>query len=192
MQTAVVCAQALKEWAVTVQALAQGTQIILLRKGGIREEDREFRVEQSSFMLYPTYEHQRADLLQPAYRPDLEALLAAAPPSDQLRFEYWAEVTDVYETLDLAEVAALTPLHIMTENYAEERLRWRPKKPLYVVLVRVYRLPAVYTLPFTTAYGGCKSWVELERAIPLENVTPVLDDAAYAAKRDAVRAALGR
>lgn len=192
MQTAVACAQALKEWAVTVQALAEGTQIILLRKGGIREEDREFRVEQPSFLLYPTYEHQRADLLQPAYRPDLEALLASAPPGDRLRFEYWAEVTDVYETLDASEVAALTPLHIMTENYAEERLRWRPKKPLYVVLVRVYRLPAVYLLPCTPAYGGCKSWVELERAIPLENITPVLDDAAYAAKRDAVRAALGR
>jgi len=192
MQTAVACAQALKEWAVTVQALAEGKQIILLRKGGIREEDREFRVEQSSFMLYPTYEHQRADLLQPPYRPDLDALLATAPPGDRLRFEYWAEVTDVYETLDAAQVAALTPLHIMTENYAEERLRWRPKKPLYVVLVRVYRLPAVYLLPYTAAYGGCKSWVELERAIPLENMTPVLDDAAYAVKREAVRIALGR
>ena len=58
--------------------------------------------------------------------------------------------------------------------------------------LRVYRLPAVHLLPYTPAYGGCKSWVELERAILLENMTPVLDDVAYAAKREAVRAALRR
>ena len=32
------CQIALKEWAVTVQALARGEQILLLRKGGIHED----------------------------------------------------------------------------------------------------------------------------------------------------------
>src|SRR3712207_3144176 len=118
MQTAVASAVALKEWAVTVQALAQGKQILLLRKGGIREESREFRVEQPAFFLYPTYEHQRADLLQPLYRPDLDAVLATPPPPDSVRLEYWAEVTDVHETLEAAEVETLAPLYIWTTNYA--------------------------------------------------------------------------
>jgi hypothetical protein len=48
------------------------------------------------------------------------------------------------------------------------------------------------TLPVLPAYGGCKSWLTLEQAIPLEGKQPVLDDAAYAARRAAVRAALGR
>jgi hypothetical protein len=192
MQTAVASNVALKEWAVTVQALGQGQQIVLVRKGGIREESREFRVEHPAFLLYPTYEHQRADLLQPPYRPALDSLLAAAPPTDRVRLEYWAEVTDIYETLDAAEVAALAPLYIFTPNYAEERLRWRPKKPLYVLLLRVSRLPAPETLPVLPSYGGCKSWVELERPLSLEGLVPVLDDAAYADKREAVRAALGR
>ncbi|HZU05593.1 MAG TPA: DUF1802 family protein [Chloroflexota bacterium] len=192
MQTAVASNVALKEWAVTVQALAQGKQIVLLRKGGIREENREFRVEHQQFLLYPTYEHQRADLLQPPYRPDLEAVLQAAPPADHVRLEYWAEITDIYETFDAAAVEALAPHYIWTPNYAEERLRWRPKKPLYVLLVRVYRLPAAQTLPVLPSYGGCKSWVELERPLMLEGLAPVLDDAAYDARRAAVRAALGR
>jgi hypothetical protein len=192
MQTAVVSREALKEWAITVQALAEGKQIVLLRKGGIREESREFRVEQPAFFLYPTYEHQRADLLQPAYRPELDRSLATPPPADAVRLQHWADVTDVYETLDAAEVGALATQYIWTTNYAEERLRWRPKKPLYVLLLRVYRLPTVHTVPVLPSYLGCKSWVELEHPISLEGITPVLDDAAYAAARDAVRNALGR
>ena len=192
MQTAVASAIAFKEWAVTIQALGEGVQILLVRKGGIREEGREFRVEHPAFLLYPTYEHQRAELLQPAYRDALDAVLAAAPAANTLQLEYFAEVTDIYETLDSAEVAALTPLHIGTEDYAAERLRWRSKKPLYVLNLRVYRLPAVHTVPYLPRYGGCKSWIELEQAIPLDGMVPVLDDAAYEAKQAAVRAALRR
>ena len=58
------CQIALKEWAVTVQALAQGRQVLLLRKGGIHEEGKDFRVVHPEFLLYPTYEHQREDLLK--------------------------------------------------------------------------------------------------------------------------------
>jgi hypothetical protein len=191
IDTQTTCTVALKEWAVTVQALGQGAQIVLLRKGGIREENKEFRVEHQRFLLYPTYEHQRADLLQPPYQAALEAVLAAAPPPDTLRLEYWAEVTDVYETLDHADVEALAPHYIFTTNYAEERLRWRPKKPLYILLLRTYRLPEPMTLPLQPGYGGCKSWVQLERPVPLLGA-PVLDDGAYAARRAAVRAALRR
>ena len=59
------CQIALKEWAVTVQALARGEQILLLRKGGIHEEGKDFRVIHPEFLLYSTYEHQREDLLKP-------------------------------------------------------------------------------------------------------------------------------
>lgn len=192
MQTARASAVGFKEWAVTVQALGEGKQIVLVRKGGIREENKEFRVEHSGFLLYPTYEHQRADLLQPPHQAALQAVLAAAPPPGEVRLEYWAEVTDVYKTLEAADVEALAPHYIFTANYAEERLRWRPKKPLYVLLLRTYRLAEPATLPVLPSYGGCRSWVELERPISLEGMAPVLDDATYAARRAAVRAALGR
>ena len=36
---------AFKEWAVTVRALAEGEQLITLRKGGIREENKHFEIE---------------------------------------------------------------------------------------------------------------------------------------------------
>ena len=54
---------ALKEWAITVDALASGEQILLMRKGGIHEESKDFRIIHDEFLLYPTYEHQRPCLL---------------------------------------------------------------------------------------------------------------------------------
>ena len=53
---------ALKEWAVAVKAMSKGEQILILRKGGIHRADKEFRVVHPDFLLYPTYEHQRANL----------------------------------------------------------------------------------------------------------------------------------
>ena len=103
---------------------------------------------------------------------------------------YWAEVTDTCETLDPADVAALAPHSIWTTSYAEERLRWRPKKPLSILLLRVYRLATPRTLPVLPRYGGCKSWLTLEQPLPLEEMQPVLDDATYAARRAAVLGAL--
>ena len=187
MQTAVATRVAFKEWAVTVRALADGRQIVLVRKGGIREEGRAFRVEEPRFLLYPTYEHQRADLLQPEYHADLQAALADAPLPNTLRVSHWAEVTDVFQTFEADQVRALAPHYVWTTAYAEERLRWQPKKPLYVLLLRVYRLAESHTLPVVPRYLGCKSWVELEQPISLEGMEPVLDDATYDARRATVR-----
>ena len=56
---------ALKEWAVAVKSLGRGEQVIILRKGGIHREDRDFRLVHPLFLLYPTYEHQKAELIKP-------------------------------------------------------------------------------------------------------------------------------
>ena len=58
---------ALKEWSLAVEALAQGEQILILRKGGIRETEKDFKVIHPEFLLYPTYEHQNSDLIKPQY-----------------------------------------------------------------------------------------------------------------------------
>ena len=63
------CQMALKEWAITCEAIGRGEQILLLRKGGIHEDSKDFRVIHREFLLYPTYEHQKADLLRPEHQP---------------------------------------------------------------------------------------------------------------------------
>ena len=53
---------AFKEWAVTVRALAEGEQLLTLRKGGIREENKHFELEHEQLLPLP-------DLRPPAQRP---------------------------------------------------------------------------------------------------------------------------
>src|SRR5262245_18778002 len=46
---------AFKEWAVTVRALAEGEQLVTLRKGGIRDDRKHFELEHDPLFLYPTF-----------------------------------------------------------------------------------------------------------------------------------------
>jgi hypothetical protein len=180
----------LKEWAVAIQALREGDGIITVRKGGIREDAREFRMEHQRFAFFPTYEHQNPEQLQDRYVPRLEQVLAAAPPSGILRIDTWAEVTDVIELREQQAVTALSDYYVFSQAYAVERLQWRPKKPLHVLLLRVYRLPQPVEMALLPSYGGCKSWIELVEPIALDSGDPALDDAAYEAVRAKALAAL--
>ena len=50
-----------------MQALLEGEQILDIRKGGLHEDGRHFSVQSSRLWLYPTVEHQRAELLKAPY-----------------------------------------------------------------------------------------------------------------------------
>src|SRR5919206_951628 len=73
--------KALKEWAVVCRALAEGRQSVVLRKGGIIEETRDFALVERRFLLYPTYEHQDLGSVQEPYR-DCLAKMPATRPTD--------------------------------------------------------------------------------------------------------------
>ncbi len=184
------CRLALKEWAVTERALAEGEQVLLLRKGGIHEEGKEFRVIHREFLLYPTYEHQREDLLKPRYREDLRAVLAEPHNPQQITFSQWARVQEVIEVTERQKVEALSPHYIWTTDYAEQRLHWKPRSPLQILLVRLYWLAAPQTIPFLAAYAGCKSWVALEQEVSLGALTPMLSEEKFRAKAEMVRRVL--
>jgi hypothetical protein len=64
-------------------------------------------------------------------------------------------------------------------EYAESRFRWRPKKPLTVLVLRTYLLPGPVKLPYSEAYEGCKSWIELEEAVFTAGARPALEDGAF-------------
>ena len=185
------CHIALKEWAVTVQALAQGEQILLLRKGGIHESSKDFRVLHPEFLLYPTYEHQKAELLQPAYQPALEALLEQPRDPGEITFTHFARMEEALELLDQDKVDDLEPHYIWTTAYAQSRLRWKPTLPLSVMLLRVYRLEAPVTVPWLPEYGGCTSWVEDLVEVPLGNMEPVMSDEEFHRRVDDIKGSLG-
>jgi hypothetical protein len=185
------CQIALKEWAVTVHSLAQGQQVLLLRKGGIHEEGKDFRVIHPEFLLYPTYEHQREDLLKAAHQLTLRRLLSDAPRGAAITFTHWARAEEIVEVSDQDQVDDLSPHHIWTDEYAQSRLRWKPTLPLSVLLLRVYRMEQPVTVPFIPEYGGCTSWVEVIPTISLGNLQPVLTDREFQLQVDAIKGSLG-
>ena len=69
---------------ITVRALAEGEQLLTLRKGGIREENKHFEIEHDRFFLYPTFDHQRNDCVRDAHVPELgRALEEGVWPDDE-------------------------------------------------------------------------------------------------------------
>ena len=174
-----------------VNALAAGKQIMVLRKGGIHRDDKEFRVVHREFLLYPTYEHQQAELLKDDYHQDLAETLKEDDVPGLVTLSCWTEVTDLFELREDETLERLSPYHIWTSQYAGKRLHWRPKHPLAVALLRVYRLQQPQALPVLDEYEGCKSWVDLGQEVPLGYMAPVLADDEYERKADEIRHALG-
>lgn len=181
---------ALKEWAVTVAALDRGDQILMLRKGGIREDGRHFKIEHDGFFLYPTYFHEAEALLKPGS----QQLFADAMSDEDdalVTLRLWAEVGEVFEISEAGAVAALDPHHIFTSEFAAKRAYWKPRHPLHVILLRCYRLQQPQALPVMPEYAGCKSWVKLVEEYPVGVAAPVLSDREFGRKVDEIRSALG-
>jgi hypothetical protein len=183
---------AFKEWAVTVRALAEGEQLLTLRKGGIREEGKHFELAHDRFFLYPTFDHQCQDLVRASHQPELQRALEEGvwadgeppgaltldgdiPQPDRVRIRAWAEVAGHWTVTDRRAVDALSPFYVWTADYAEKRLRWKRRHPLHVILLRTYRIPRPVTVRVRDEYGGCRSWLEIQRDLPFEG-TPVLSD----------------
>jgi len=185
-------APALKEWATIVHALLEGEQIVDVRKGGLREDGRHFDVSARRLWLYPTAEHQRSELLKPAYRHWID-LAPAAPVGQAITIAGWADVTDVATITEPEQLDALASKLVWTDDYAASRLQWKKRDPLWVLVLRTYRLDEPVVVPWTDEYGGCTSWVPLA-GLPADPASlpsqPALSDIAFGSKQKGVREAL--
>jgi hypothetical protein len=181
-------APAFKEWAVIVHALLAGEQILDVRKGGLHEPGRHFGLEATRVWLYPTVEHQQADLLKPAYRRWLDADVPGAESQgvgSPIRIDGWADIVGVAELTEPDDLAKLDGKFVWTLDYAATRLKWKRRDPLHVLALRAYRLAEPITVPWRDEYGGCTSWVTLDglpddpASLPSE---PALSDGAFEAR----------
>lgn len=181
---------AFKEWAVIVDALGAGDQIVILRKGGIDEGASGFRMENPRFLLFPTLYHQQRVSVIPAAQARFDRLAAALPPADRVRIEFWAEVQE-WLRLESREAALnLRGQHVWRDEVIADRFDWGRSKSIFALAVRVFQLPGAVELPLRPEYGGCKSWIELESEVPTDGSVPVLDEPSFRARLDALRAAL--
>lgn len=183
---------ALKEWAVAVEALRSGQQILIMRKGGIREETRDFQIESESFYLFPTYEHQKKQWIKPEFQHQLDQTLEGWSLEDpDVHIKCYAELAEDILIEDYEQLSKLRGLHIWTDTFADERLKWKRTKPLHVMLLRVYELTNPAELPILPLYNGCKSWIQLEsEKLNKMERKPVLDEASFQKAVEAVKNAL--
>lgn len=182
--------QALKEWAIAVNALEQGDTILLLRKGGIRETGGKFSVESDRVLLYPTYEHQKPELLKANYANHVEPVPSGWHP-EQVKISSVAKITHIFQVTEAERVQALQPFHVWNERFVSERLKWKPKSPLYVLLLRVARFAEPRMIDYREEYGGCRSWIALQEAFVIDTAIPVLDDTQYEARVAEICGSLG-
>ncbi len=173
---------AFKEWAVIVDALGRGEQILLLRKGGISEGRGGFRVEHPEFLLFPTLFHQQRDSVLPAGQQRFDELMRNAPPADRIRIEFVASAAGWWRLGSLEDVHGLRGLHLWKDEVIEQRFNSGNEQAIYALALRVSRLPEPVELPLSQEYGGCRSWVELARDVGAADATPVLSDSAFARK----------
>lgn len=182
--------RAFKEWAVACAAMKEGKQILLVRKGGIREEGGVFTVNAPEFFLMPTYEHQNARLLEPEWVARLEALSSVPHDPHIVTLDAYAVVERILVARNDEQVNAVRHETIWNATYVKERFDFNPYDPLYLLVLRVYNLPEAVTLPMLPEYTGCKSWVTLERSLSTAGAAPALSDADFARRRDMLLAAL--
>ena len=60
-----------------------------------------------------------------------------------------------------------------------DRLKFKPQKRLYILLLRIYKLSQVYEIFYRPEYGGCRSWINLATQINITDLIPVLNDDIY-------------
>ena len=172
-------AHALKEWAITGEALAQNRQIVLLRKGGLLDEDGHFALEHSQFWLLPTWLHQERGLV----KSDDQNLWKQTPraPDESAKiayFRHFARVERVWQLHEDAQAALERVPHIWSAGYLDLRFGYQSDKTLLCAAVRVYIAEQPIRYALRAADLGCRSWVELSAPIAAQ-VRPAIGDAEF-------------
>lgn len=178
---------ALKEWSAAVHALLDGRQRVLLRKGGIGEK--RFDLAAHEFLLFPTVAHSHAERVRLEHQ-DLLEPAAADSTGGELVIRAAAKVVAAVSVNRPEGLPDIEDLHIWTpESVRADRLDFRPKHKLAVLVVSVIPLAEPVRIARTPGYAGCKSWVELRVHASL--AAPVHDDPALDAVATRVRDAVG-
>jgi len=181
---------AFKEWAIIADALGRGEQILILRKGGISESHGGFQVEHPQFLLFPTLFHQQRESVTSEAQSRYDQIAPGLPSPEIVRIEYFAEVVTWRQLDALSSAEALRGQHCWRDEVIADRFDWGRARNIFAMAVRVYRLPLAIELPMSPAYGGCKSWVELEEDIVTTGAQPVLDQPSFALKLNRLLTAL--
>ena len=176
---------ALKEWSATIDALASGDQLFLLRKGGIRESNRYFEIAHRRFLLYPTHFHEAHRLLKPEFQHLVDC--GTTNVGETVTFTAWAEVAHVLSVNDTESLESLSDFHIWADEFVNKRIAWKPRHAADLIVLKTYRLTHPTHIPIEPSHKGCKSWVDIEPTIDIAASTPAIPDAEWEDRAQEIR-----
>lgn len=182
------CEIGLKEWAGVCEALEDGRQTLILRKGGISEGPGGFVPEHRHFWLYPTYLHEAEQGLRLEQREKPSSGPRPAP-DDPVSIQALAEVELIRHVESLEQLDLLEPFHVWRSETVRKRFEYR-RPGLWVLGVRVYRGDRPWTVDPTPEQLGCKSWVTLDPPRSTDGLRPVLSSTVAWARLEELRSLL--
>ena len=167
---------ALKEWAIVCKAAEDGNQVLLFRKGGIMEYRNGFELKHKNFFLFPTFEHQSMESIREEYKKEFENLtkqheqkdLNSTVPNDSqispntTTINSFVEISYFNEINDINKLEKFEKFHIWNLEYVKMRFNYNPKKPLFLVLLRTYKLKDAIKIHNKPEWSGCKSWIQID------------------------------
>lgn len=176
---------AFKEWSLICQALADGRQSVILRKGGIAEGKSGFSWKHDEFALFPTHFHEQQKFVKGGGE-----IHVPEPDLTQHTISLVAKVEWKEMLTDWSKVLALDSFHLWTEDILRERFDYTGDAELSLAVLRVYRLPAPMTFPDARGYGGCRSWVEVPVEETIAECQPVISNEVHQERVKAITQAL--
>lgn len=178
---------AFKEWSLVCDALRDGDQSILLRKGGISEGRGGFSFSHPSFWFFPTFFHDQLEGVIESRLPSGPEALAEAPDMGApVEFDLAAELMARGRIDSWEQVEALDGLHILKETVLKERFEYEEDRCLWIAVVRVYRASPVRTEPMSPKFKGCRSWIQLPEPESYA-LSPVLANDVFGEQLEKVR-----
>ncbi len=184
---------AFKEWEAIVEALGQGAQVVILRKGGIAEGRQGFEAKHPKFWLFPTAYHQQWEKTKPELKRFL-APTAARTAADPITLQYFAEVTDAVYLSSWDQVERLGDAHFWGDDILRERFDYAERPGmgpgLHLLILRVSRINLPHKLAPSKDYDGCKSWVDVPVNWEHDIATHVVRSEEFATRRSRILAAV--
>ena len=155
------------------------------------------------FFLYPTFDHQRNDLVRDSHQPELRRALeegvwpdgdppphaltrdGGIPQPDRVRIRAWAEVAAHFTITDPRVGQRAVPV-LRLDDGLRARSAWRGSAATRCtsLLLRTYRIPRPVTVKVRDEFGGCRSWLEITRDLPFEGTPGALRRRVRARRRE--------
>ena len=156
----------LNEWNVTLEALGQGKQTILIRKYGTTLNE---------FLLYPTVSYANKDGIldsfQGKYKSFVENNFLPAKEDKKYEIKYYAKVDEVIEKSS-SRIGAFNKFHIWTRDHVKNYLNGKKAE---IWILRVYELDKPQ---FLSRNRGMR-YANVDKPVELKG-EPVLTDKEFA------------